>query len=174
MLPWFVRSRVSHAVRGFTQLEMMATLLVLGVLVAIASPSLLGWLRQREVDVALAQVETALQETQREAMKRGIPCNLRIESTSKGIKLGTQPVLTGNCLLGDRTLQHVALHHSRPDPSWMITFNARGENRSPNNDPGTLWITATDTQVQPKCLVISVGIGLHRVGRYENAKCITS
>jgi prepilin-type N-terminal cleavage/methylation domain-containing protein len=154
-------------VKGFTQAELMAAILVIGVLAAIAAPSFIQWLRQKQVDAAFSQIEFALQETQIEAIKRHQTCYLNLSR-------GSDPTLTGNCLVtGDRALQDVILNHSRPSDSWKISFNEYGENRSVSNDPGTLWLSSTNGNVRSKCLVISVGIGLRRNGNYENNTCIT-
>jgi Tfp pilus assembly protein FimT len=145
----------------------MVTILVVGILAAIAAPSFSQWLRQKQVDAAFSQIEFALQETQIEAVKRHQTCYLNLSR-------GSDPTLTGNCLVtGDHALQDVTLDHSRTSDSWKISFNEYGENRSVSNDPGSLWLSSTDGNVRSKCLVISVGIGLRRRGKYEDHKCIT-
>jgi prepilin-type N-terminal cleavage/methylation domain-containing protein len=161
MLQWFV-----HKTRGFTLIEMIAIVLVIGVLAAIAAPNLSQWLRQKEVDEALGQIDLALQETQSEAVKRNKSCQLTLSR-------GTNPPLSGNCLLSNRTLEGVVLNHSAANNPWTITFNFKGENLDPANDSGTLWLTSPNGNVRAKCLAISVGIGLRRTGKYEGSKCIT-
>jgi prepilin-type N-terminal cleavage/methylation domain-containing protein len=161
MLQWFV-----HKTRGFTLIEMIAIVMVIGVLAAIAAPNLSQWLRQRQVDEALGQIDLALQETQSEAIKRNQSCELTLSS-------GDNPPLSGNCLLSNRTLKEVTLHHTAHHNPWTITFNFKGENRDPANDSGTLWLTSPNGNVRAKCLAISVGIGLRRTGKYEGSKCIT-
>jgi type II secretory pathway pseudopilin PulG len=143
----------------------MITVVVVGILAAIALPNLAPWLRQQQVNAAINQVDLALQESQNEAIKRNQICRTTLTR-------GENISLSGNCLVsGSRTLNDVALDHSRRDDAWTISFNAEGENRSPGNDPGTLWLSAPSTQ--PKCLVISVGIGLRRMGKYVNNACVT-
>jgi prepilin-type N-terminal cleavage/methylation domain-containing protein len=161
MLHWFVfRSTV-----GFTQIELIVTVLIVGILAAIVAPNLAPWFRQQQVNAALDQIDQALQETQSEAVKRNQVCKITLTR-------GTDPTLTGTCLIsGPRTLKGVVLNHSRSDDTWVISFNSAGENRAPKNDPGTLWLSAPS--VRSKCLVISVGIGLRRTGEYRNNACIT-
>jgi prepilin-type N-terminal cleavage/methylation domain-containing protein len=159
-------------VKGFTQVELMVAILVLGILTAITAPNLAQWLRQKQVDAAFSQVEFALQETQMEAIKRHQICRIQIFR-------GSNPTLTGNCLVtGDRALQDVTLNHNLTSEPWIISFNENGENRSVSsdptrNDPGTLWLNSANGTARSKCLVISVGIGLKRSGKYENNTCIT-
>jgi prepilin-type N-terminal cleavage/methylation domain-containing protein len=164
MLQWFV-----HKSRGFTLIEMIVIVVVIGVLAAIAAPNLSQWVRQKEVDEALGQIDLAIQETQSEAVKRNKSCQLTLSRR-------TNPPLSGNCLLSNRTLKGVVLNHSRTPDAWTITFNFKGENRSVENDPGTLWLTSPNGNVRVKCLVISVGIGLRRVGKSSATaedECIT-
>jgi type II secretory pathway pseudopilin PulG len=139
---------------------------VIGVLAAIAAPNLSQWLRQKQVDEALGQIDLAIQETQSEAIKRNQSCQLTLAS-------GKNPPLSGNCLLSSRALEGVVLDHSAANNPWTITFNFKGENHDPANDPGTLWLTSPNGNVRAKCLAISVGIGLRRTGKYEGTKCIT-
>jgi prepilin-type N-terminal cleavage/methylation domain-containing protein len=169
------RSKVACGdAEGFTQAELMVTIVVMGVLAAIAAPSFIQWLRQKQVDAALSQVELALEETQAEAIKRHQTCYLQLAR-------GSNPTLTGNCLVtGDRVLKDVTLNHSHTSDPWKISFNESGENRSIKNGPGTAVLSSIDGNVKPKCLVISVGIGLRRSGQYdeskgpdEDEKCVT-
>lgn len=154
-------------IKGFTQAELMVTILVIGVLAAIVAPSFIQWLRQKQVDAALSQIEFALQETQVEAVKRHQTCFLQLTR-------GSDPTLTGNCLItGDRALQGVTLDYIHASDPWIISFNENGENRSVKNGPGTVLLSSTDSNVKAKCLVISFGIGLRRSGQYENNTCVT-
>lgn len=164
MLPWFARP---SSARGFTQIEMTITVVVVGALAAIAIPSFSAGIQRQRLNVAFNQIELAIQQTQSEAVKRGQSCQFVLPPP------GPAPSFSGSCLLsGSFTLEGVELNHShRPQP-WTITFNANGEN--PPDSAGTFWLNTIDMdEMQSKCLVISAGIGLRRVGQKTQDNCLT-
>jgi prepilin-type N-terminal cleavage/methylation domain-containing protein len=157
-----------HFQRGFTLIETLIVVLVVGILAAISAPSFLSWLNSKRVDHALVEIEAALQETQSEAIKRSKECTLTIPAPPP---VGTNAVLTGTCLVsGDRTLQDVSLSHTtNPTSAWTITFDFKGRNKK-DTDQGIIAVFSADsTNVQPRCIEISKGIGLRRDGKYNTA-----
>lgn len=166
MLP----SNARHSNQGFTLIEMLVILIIIGILSAISVPSFLGLLNRNKVNNALAQVRGALQETQREAIRKSKSCSVTLDTTS------TPNKVTGTCLVtGNRNLNGINIR-SNVSP---ITFNFRGETGS----SGTIVVASTDGSVaKQKCLVIASGIGLIRYGNYADNnhigtdpdKCTTS
>lgn len=159
---------INHSQNGFTLIEMLIVVLVVGILAAISAPSFLAWLNSRRVEHALVEVEAALQETQSEAIKRSKECTLTIPAPPP---VGTNAVLTGTCLVsGDRKLQDVLLSHTtNPASAWDISFDFKGRNKK-DTDKGIIAVFSSDsTSVQPRCIEISKGIGLRRDGKYNAA-----
>jgi prepilin-type N-terminal cleavage/methylation domain-containing protein len=168
-------------VQGFTQIELAITVLVVGVLAAIAAPSFQQWQQQRKVDQAVIILDNAIRETQTEAVKRSQNCEIRVKEGFNPQGGGAIPLVSGNCLIStiDLAFVGVQLRHNIPGtPERGITFNAKGEIRNPPNNlsgPFTASFSVPNTNVRSKCIVLSVGIGLRRKGQLDqNLKCVTS
>lgn len=135
---------------------------IIGIFASLSVPSFLGWLNQRRVDDALAKIEGAIKETQREAIKRSTDCTINIPR-------GVDQSITGSCLVtGNRQIEGVTIDHNKGTNPWTVSFDYKGRNDDLSGDPGTLWLSIPNTSVKPKCLVISFGIGLLRTGDYNS------
>jgi type II secretory pathway pseudopilin PulG len=84
---------------GFTLIETLIIVIIIGILSAIVAPSFLGMLNRNKVNAALVQVRGTLQEAQREAIRRSKRCQV-------GLSSGNQSMLTSNCFaLVDYTIK---------------------------------------------------------------------
>ncbi|MCM1983279.1 GspH/FimT family pseudopilin [Lyngbya confervoides] len=146
--------------QGFTLTEMAVIVVVVGVLAAMASPSLRHHLNQVRLEGALLSLQGALREAQNEAIRRSQTCTVTVNP-------GVDSTITGSCLItGDRRLKEVELRHNRSSGPWHISFDYKGRNRDPANS-GTIVLSVPNSRVRPLCLVMSVGIGLRRTGEYQ-------
>lgn len=154
--------------QGFTLIETLTVIIIIGILSAIAAPGLLGMLNRNKVNSALDEVQGALREAQREAMRKSQSCTLTLDSTNSKV--------TGSCLVtGSRTLPSgVALKTNLT--SSTVTFSFRGN----TNSSGTIVLyKSDDSNQQKKCLFVFNGLGIMRTGNYsdpiaspiDNAKC---
>jgi prepilin-type N-terminal cleavage/methylation domain-containing protein len=99
--------------KGFTLVEMIVTVIIVGVIATIAAPNFLGLLNQNRVKDGLSQVEGAIKEAQRQAIRQGKICKIRFTSDADGNSIiqvrpnetiGLRTYDYSGCLLSNRQL----------------------------------------------------------------------
>lgn len=147
--------------RGFTLMELMIALIVIGIIAAISAPNFIGLLNRNRVNVAMNQIEGAIKEAQRQAMRQGIFCRININTTTN--------ILTGNpsnCLLSDRQINDdIDIRTNLFGTIPNISFSYIGS----TTRMGTI-VVSTDGTDSQKCFVISLGTGISRTGDYVGSK----
>lgn len=154
MLLWLVRKQNTDT--GFTLMEILITVIVVGVIGAIAAPNLLGLLNRYRVDSALDEVEGAIKEAQRQAMRDGQSCTITIDTTDN------DNAIAGGCLLRTRSLDDLIRFNSN---AAIVTFTFSGKGNT--NDSAVLVVSMSSGTERQKCLVMSPGLGLIRTGDYS-------
>ena len=151
--------------QGFTLLETMMTIIVIGILSAIAAPSFLGMLNRNRVNSALNDIQGALQQAQREAMRKSISCKVNLDSNT----VTSDSSNSSNCLVtGNRTLPDgVVMVTNISGTPPQINFSYRGTITLP--DAGTIVLSSKDNPNLKKCLVISSPLGIIRTGNYNDS-----
>ena len=145
---------------GFTLLEMLITVIVIGVLSAIIAPNLIGLYNQNQVRDALSQVESSLKEAQRQAIKNSKTCTVtfnRIDKTITGTPNG--------CLLSTRTLNNsvtLTTNEASPPDIFDLAFSYKGN----YGGLGKTIIVSGNNSSEKKCLAITSGIGIMRTGEF--------
>jgi len=135
--------------KGFTLLEIMVVLFIVGILAAISGPSLLGWYRRTQLNNAVTEVRGALQQAQREAIRLSKQCEVTINT-------GNSPVTVQSCV-STRTLPDTVT--VGVSSGSTINFGFRGN----TNNNNTLSFSS-EAVSQDKCLVISMPLGIIREG----------
>lgn len=163
--------------QGFTVLETLIIVVILGILSAAAAPSFLGMLNKNKVNDAVYKVRGALQEAQREAIRKSKSCTVTIDTTNK--KISSPCFVTGDRDLceernntGNCTKSIVVLETNETS----IQFSYKGTVTL--SDAGTVVLFTADNTSNKKCLVISSPLGVLRTGNYTvtgtNGTCNTS
>lgn len=163
---------------GFTLLELTTVALIVGVLIAIAIPNLLGQYRKYQAQNALRQLRSSVIDAQRQAKRRGKTCKIKFDKvTTNGttrdritVVSSSDPGETGkdysDCLVTERIFpEFISLQNNIPGTTDKITFSPKGN--TPTS--GTIKLSASDLDIN-KCLVISNGLGIIRTGEYEASK----
>jgi prepilin-type N-terminal cleavage/methylation domain-containing protein len=145
--------------RGYTLSELMITLVIVGVIAAIASPSFMGLLSRYRLEEALQQLLGAINETQRLAMVQGKSCRINVNPSTNNI------TANAGCLLSDRQINSAIRIRSNFPGTTNITFSYRGS----TTRMGTIVLSSDYTDTQ-KCFVIALGTGIKRTGNYNGSK----
>ena len=160
MLLWRVRKCNS----GFTLIEMITTVIIVGVIAAIASPNLLGLLNRNRVNEAMRQIEGGLKEAQKQAIRTGKGCTIDINAN--GLSNPTAAGANG-CLLSNRVLDDlVTLNSSRTE----IAFSGKGNISIDDSDADLLTpvlvVSIPNGTDRQSCVVIQNTLGSIRTGDY--------
>lgn len=111
-----------HKNQGFTLLEILVALAITGILAALTLPNLLAWLNSNRVQEATDAIQSALQDAQKQAIRRGRSCTINFtEGTGTGPTVYRQ--ITANeagCLVATNTN---AGSLSLPQEVFMVVNN---------------------------------------------------
>lgn len=179
MLPFYAHKNSD----GFTLIEAVIILFIVGILSAISAPSFLGLLNRGKVNNAVAQVKGALQEAQVQAIRKSKKCTVTLKTTSNEV--------TGDCLVtGDRTLPKGVTMATNIDVDTavagnpiQIKFGIRGNTKfpvvtgttSPSSTTGKILLYQSNGSISNiKCVAISNGIGILRSGNYSGNSTSTA
>ena len=147
---------------GFTLTEMLVTLIVAGILAAISAPSLVGLLNRNQINEAQRQVESAIKEAQRQAIRRGRSCSVVINTASKTISSPDSGCLLSQRDVGENTLvggDKVSLKAN----SSPLTINFTNKGVTDSNAVIVIESTLNNTK---KCVAIAGTLGSVKTGIY--------
>jgi prepilin-type N-terminal cleavage/methylation domain-containing protein len=163
-------NQLAQGNKGFTLIEVLVSIVIIGIGATVAAPSFVTWLDNNKVDNALAQVEGAIKEAQSTSVRINQICRVTIEQT----EVTATP---SGCLpTGARNLQTQGLQWSNANiettgsgvaARTVITFSPRGTTPVTDNDAVVVVHRRGAQGSRMKCLVISSGVGMIRVGNFQ-------
>lgn len=161
----FSKKRYSQSNDGFTLIEILVVVVIVGILGSIAAPGWLGFLNRQRVSSVRSDLLSALREAQDDAKQRSSSRTVIFRTTPQGPVIDIGPdsthVLTQS--LGSN-VENVRLNSfvSRPNPAdhvvaSTIEFDYRG-GVSANSVPFVIQVKTIDGSFQ-NCLIVTTLLG---------------
>jgi prepilin-type N-terminal cleavage/methylation domain-containing protein len=143
----------SKASFGFTLLENLTVLLILGIAIAIGTPSVLAMQQRQRLVMATDMVLITIQEAQQTSIERSTVCSLKLDAT---VIIDTNHCLRG----GNLTLPSgVSMKSSGLDDS--IEYGMKGN----TVDNRTIRLS-NNKSPDGRCITVSAPLGITRQGHY--------
>jgi len=157
----------NSANRGWTLIEMIVTVVIIGILAAMAMPSFGRMQARNQLRGAMADVQGAIREAQRNAIKQGSSCTVELNPTALTVR---QASSTPGCVSNPVNLSNVnGVSMTVPSSNTDITFTFKG-NPTFNSDT-TIALAHEITDIGSRCLVISSELGMMRTGNLVGSTC---
>ncbi len=147
--------------QGITLIESLVIVIIIGIVAAIGTPSLLTMYNNNKVKTTATQIQGVLLDAQRQALRKGRSCQLNFGQDANG-HVGTITSTEAGCLISsDTTFSSGVLLTTDLD---NITFSFRGV---PDNG-GRIVVFMPKGATEMRCLEILNGLGTVKTGIYND------
>ena len=150
-----------------TLLEIIITTVITGIIAALGTPSLMAMLQGDQVKQGVDQIQLALQDAQKQAIRHSKKCTIQIETKTDQdyFSLDIKDANDLGCLGGvDKELpKGIEVVMNGNQLQGGVTFSFKGT----TTEKGTFVVRPTRGKGEQRCLVISDGLGIMRTGIYD-------
>jgi prepilin-type N-terminal cleavage/methylation domain-containing protein len=139
----------NRGIRGFTMIELVFALVLLGILTGLAAPSMTGWMRRTQLEAAVGELTADLAQVRMLAVRSGAGATLTIvNATTYEVQL---PNGTGKRV--DLSVEYPGVRLA-PDGGlpMQLSFDSRGFLRNPA-DAGRILATSATRNTAVRVLV---------------------
>ena len=161
MLLWRVPKNKTHT--GFTLIEILVTTILVGVIAAIASPNFIRLLNRNRINNAFGQLEGAIREAQKQAIRNGSLCTINMNVTNAASDPNS---VAGGCLLSTRDFNDVSNEIQFYANQPTITFSGKGNTTVVSPNEPVFVISMSNGTNLHRCVVIENSLGTLRDGIY--------
>ncbi|MCY7335516.1 MAG: prepilin-type N-terminal cleavage/methylation domain-containing protein [Chamaesiphon sp.] len=175
MLHLLVRDRSNHRyIQGFTLIEISVVLAMIGVLIALATPSILATYARTKLLNSVEKLNDILDLSQVKAVQTNKKCRVYIPNNTQIVsECITAADNTSFSIAGVPdglplvTLDNgITMTNNFAGSPPTIAYNFKGITQA----VGTIVLSSNQASLQ-KCLTIDSGVGLTRIGTYVNNIC---
>jgi prepilin-type N-terminal cleavage/methylation domain-containing protein len=163
----YFRSRTAHQPSpGFTLLELITTMAIAGIAVAIATPSYIGWANHQRLSAANEEVFRVLYRARDQAVRQNRSQQVSFREVGSRVEWAihptNSPAITWKALPEQIKLDTETTLRRR-DGTYILQFNDYGE---VNGQLGRVTLSMAQNPKEKQCLMISTLLG--KIRRGEN------
>ena len=181
---FYVHKLIYQKDRGFTLLEMLAVLTIIGILTALAVPNVLAIMTRAQLTNSVERVRDTLETSRIQTTQKSKPCNIYIPTGNQVVSnclisadsysSGITGVTNGlpSVKLDDRNdiiIESIQDFSTGSTGSLLqINYSSRGITQN----FGTIVLSSrSNSNGEKKCLKIDRGVGLISIGNYISTTC---